>query len=226
MANDYNGRVRRSRLCLSLLALSAPACQPTGITPLDAGVDAGRDALPFSVDLTASAPDATIDPVPADQDRDGYTVADGDCDDDDATVHPAGVEVCGDGIDQNCDGSDLACSAIDGDGDGYSPIQGDCDDEDPAISPGAKEIAYNGVDEDCDPSTPDDDLDQDGFNKLDGSDCDDSDNAGAPRRSRGALRQGRSELRRERPRRWRRQAGGDGSVAGGSPRSGTAPPVD
>jgi hypothetical protein len=32
-----------------------------------------------------------------------------DCDDGDRHAHPGGVEQCGDGIDQDCDGSDLSC---------------------------------------------------------------------------------------------------------------------
>jgi hypothetical protein len=40
----------------------------------------------------------------------GYIATGGDCLDDDPTVHPAAVEVCGDGIDQDCDGADEACS--------------------------------------------------------------------------------------------------------------------
>ncbi|MSQ04206.1 MAG: hypothetical protein EXR71_20345, partial [Myxococcales bacterium] len=38
-----------------------------------------------------------------DQDGDGYTAADGDCDDNDAGINPLGTEVC-DGKDNNCDG--------------------------------------------------------------------------------------------------------------------------
>ncbi|MEK7705370.1 MAG: putative metal-binding motif-containing protein, partial [Myxococcota bacterium] len=46
--------------------------------------------------------------APADADRDGYsTVA--DCDDTDAALHPGATEVCGDGVDQDCDGADATC---------------------------------------------------------------------------------------------------------------------
>jgi len=49
----------------------------------------------------------------------------------------------------------------------------DCDDSDALVNPGEAELAYNGIDDDCDASTPDDDLDGDGYGFAD--DCDDSD---------------------------------------------------
>ncbi|MCK6518871.1 hypothetical protein L6R46_27905, partial [Myxococcota bacterium] len=51
---------------------------------------------------------------------------------------------------------------VDADGDGV-PALFDCDDTNPDVKPGAEETAYNGLDDDCDESTPDDDLDGDGF---------------------------------------------------------------
>lgn len=39
-----------------------------------------------------------------DRDGDGYTVAQGDCDDLNYDVHPGAREICGDGIDNNCNG--------------------------------------------------------------------------------------------------------------------------
>ncbi len=48
-----------------------------------------------------------------DGDGDGWSVCDGDCDDDDETVHPTATEVCDDGIDNDCnelvDRRDPAC---------------------------------------------------------------------------------------------------------------------
>jgi hypothetical protein len=41
-----------------------------------------------------------------DEDHDGWTVDDGDCDDEDATVFPGAPETADDGVDSNCDGDD------------------------------------------------------------------------------------------------------------------------
>lgn len=46
--------------------------------------------------------------LPPDGDNDGAR-ADTDCDDTRSDVHPGAVEVCGDGLDQDCSGSDLSC---------------------------------------------------------------------------------------------------------------------
>jgi Putative metal-binding motif len=39
----------------------------------------------------------------------GLAAVGGDCDDTSSTVWPGAPEVCGDGVDQDCDGADPAC---------------------------------------------------------------------------------------------------------------------
>jgi len=83
----------------------------------------------------------------------GYVDDTNDCDDTDDQINPLGIEICGNGIDEDCDGSDLACPACtDNDGDTYGegcPAGDDCNDDNVAINPGAEEICGNGIDEDC-----------------------------------------------------------------------------
>ena len=69
-----------------------------------------------------------------DNDEDGFTIAEGDCDDNDFLVNPAMFEICDDLKDNDCDGlidADDECS-YDADGDGI-PAAYDTDDSDPFI---------------------------------------------------------------------------------------------
>ncbi|MCH5373570.1 MAG: putative metal-binding motif-containing protein, partial [Planctomycetes bacterium] len=86
-----------------------------------------------------------------DADGDGYTPNQGDCDDSNPNINPGEIDLCGDGVDQDCSGVDAICDPgeIDNDGDGYVVSQGDCDDYDSTVNPGADEICDH-VDNDCD----------------------------------------------------------------------------
>ena len=86
-----------------------------------------------------------------DIDGDGYTESQGDCNDQDVAIHPGAIDICGDDIDQDCNGSDPVCDPLDPDtdGDGYTESQGDCNDDNAAINPGAVDICGDGVDQDC-----------------------------------------------------------------------------
>jgi len=109
----------------------------------------------------------------ADDDGDGVTSCDGDCDDSSADVYPGAAEIC-DGLDSDCDGT-LPADEEDLDGDGYMDCTGDCDDNDANTYPGATEIC-DMIDNDCDGLIPADeaDADGDGFMVCE-NDCDDAD---------------------------------------------------
>ncbi len=124
---------------------------------------------------TSSQTSSGADPF-KDDDGDGLSEAQGDCDDTDASI-PGPVEVCGDGKDNNCNGATDGAEP-DGDGDGFGLCAGDCDDANPLVSPAIPEKAGDGIDNNCD-GTIDADIDGDGFATGDG-DCDDSNDAVFP----------------------------------------------
>lgn len=90
-----------------------------------------------------------------DVDGDGFTVCGGDCNDNDANIHPSAEELC-DAIDNNCSGS--IDEVFDTDGDGFTTCGGDCNDGDPDINPSAAEVCFDGLDNDCNGDTDADDA--------------------------------------------------------------------
>ena len=138
---------------------------PTQTQALLAGspaINAGDDTAALAIDQRGFPRVGVSDigafefqgPVGVDADGDGFdSIASGgsDCDDTNSTIFPGASETPYDGIDQDCDGSDLA----DVDGDGFDADQAtggtpDCDDTDATIFPGATEILDDGIDQDCD----------------------------------------------------------------------------
>ncbi len=119
-------------------------------------------------------------PPAGDVDGDGWSTADGDCDDEDGYIYPGATDTC-DGRDNDC--NDVIDDPYDTDGDGVSTCgadgefdteDDDCDDTDPAIYPNAEEIC-DGVDNDCSGEADDApglDEDHDGYCVEEG-DCDD-----------------------------------------------------
>ncbi|MEQ1501032.1 MAG: MopE-related protein [Myxococcota bacterium] len=84
-----------------------------------------------------------------DRDGDGFSLADGDCDDEDDATYPGALDVVGDGIDQSCDLID----GVDADHDTHASNNtggDDCDDADPDRYPDAVEIGWDGIDQNCD----------------------------------------------------------------------------
>jgi hypothetical protein len=120
--------------CLVLLGVDAGGCVLESLG--GAGGPLGWPGQP-------SAPIVLEDP---DQDGDGVSLSDQDCNDNDANTYPGAPETPCDGIDQDCDGVD-AC--VDVDQDGHAPPL-DCDDLDGSVHPGAEEDVADGVDSDCD----------------------------------------------------------------------------
>ncbi len=97
--------------------------------------------------------DGTVDEgtLDYDDDGDGLTETQGDCDDTNPNVNPNVNEILANGLDDDCDGFvDSNTSSYDDDGDGLSEEDGDCDDDNPTVSSQAEEIPNNGIDDDCD----------------------------------------------------------------------------
>jgi hypothetical protein len=161
-------------------------CEPVpgadGLVACDVVLSVGDHLLTFSaLDSDGMLVEATADleVIPGaltDDDLDGYTESEGDCNDGEPAVHPGAAELPN-GVDDDCDGvTDEGTNLYDDDGDGFTEGAGDCDDADATAYPDAVE-ACDGVDDDCDGITDEGtncfDDDGDSFTELDG-DCDDA----------------------------------------------------
>ncbi|MCB9692600.1 MAG: lamin tail domain-containing protein [Alphaproteobacteria bacterium] len=171
-----------------------PAIHPGAVEILADGEDQdcnGSDAITcfedndydgFGSDETVTARDGSCDTA------DNESAVDTDCNDANAAIHPGATEVPGDGVDQDCDGTDGRNCFVDDDDDGYgtnatipsvdadcldageAPVNGDCSDQDPTVHPGGIEIPDDLIDQDCsgdDTVTCYDDGDRDGYGTSD-----------------------------------------------------------
>jgi hypothetical protein len=118
-------------------------------------------------DFCSNDTNCLVLPTCTDSDNDSYYAEAGcgspvDCNDSNSAVNPGVSEICGDSVDNNCDGDidaqDPICGTpvicTDDDGDGYSAEGGDCgpadcSDSDYSIYPGAEDICSDGIDQDC-----------------------------------------------------------------------------
>ncbi|MFM7202865.1 MAG: MopE-related protein [Myxococcota bacterium] len=107
-----------------------------------------------------------------DDDGDGFSEDDGDCNDRDRNISPSAKETC-DQKDNNCNSK--VDEGFDQDEDGYKTCDGDCADTNADIFPGASE-ACDALDNNCDGTIDEgyEDQDKDGFRNGCG-DCNDQD---------------------------------------------------
>ena len=153
----------------------------TGAPEACDAVDSDCDGSLVDEDVDTDG-DGVPDCADEDVDGDGFSPADGDCNDENPSIHPGAPESCDD-VDSDCDGSlvdedidtdgddDPDCTDPDDDGDG-DPDATDCAELDDAIYTGAPE-ACDAVDSDCDGSLVDEDPDTDGDDDPDCTDPDD-----------------------------------------------------
>jgi hypothetical protein len=138
--------------------------------------------------LSASRLDDTIalymqGTLEGDDDGDGLAecIGQDDCDDAQATVSPGGLQICNDGLNNDCLDAvwPTVFDEIDDDADTFTECAGDCDDADLDIYPGATQLCGDGKNNDClDAVWPVvfDEIDDDGDAMTEcAGDCDDAD---------------------------------------------------
>jgi hypothetical protein len=95
-----------------------PATAPLGTWKVQVNFAKGSQTGKASKSFAVTKP---IDPNTVDNDGDGFSENQGDCNDANVTIRPGATEVCGDGIDQDCSGVDLACTPPPSTGSHYGP---------------------------------------------------------------------------------------------------------
>ncbi len=154
--------------------LDLEACRMVGTECMCDGIDNNCNHL---VDEDASCASPDLDGDGSDTCTGGATDCGScDCNDCDSAIHPGAMEICGDGIDEDGDGSDANCDPADTDHDGFTGGQ-DCGEGDPRVHIDAPENCTTGTSESCGSMvcTGIVDTDTDGFASVDpsGTDCDD-----------------------------------------------------
>jgi MYXO-CTERM domain-containing protein len=151
--------------CDDTSAVISPAASEIPADGIDQDCSTGDSCY---VDADGDSYGSSITVVSADLDclDSGEAAVSSDCNDRAVTIHPGGVEVKANGIDEDCDngdtcyadtdfdayGSTTAYASVDLDcaDVGESSVNTDCDDTANAVHPAAPETPIDGIDQDCD----------------------------------------------------------------------------